>query len=99
MRRAIRPVRRGLTRRVEDRLAQFATDGERTDLFTLPRRAFKVADRMLRERDGTAAREPPPSCTRPPWPWPSCSGASRSGSATSPGWRWDGTSGAITAAG
>jgi len=45
------PRRGGLTNRVQDRLAEFATDEDRRELYELPWRAFDEADRFMREKD------------------------------------------------
>ena len=45
------PRRGGLTNRVQDRLAEFATDEDRRELYELPWRAFDEADRFMREND------------------------------------------------
>lgn len=45
------PRRGGLTNRVQDRLAEFATDEDRHELYELPWRTFDEADRLLREKD------------------------------------------------
>ena len=55
LRSLVRPRRSGLSRRVRDRLAQFSTNEMRSELFDLPERGFKAAERMLRDGNPRAA--------------------------------------------
>lgn len=49
LRKRIKPRRGGLSNRVQDRLADLATDEDRQALHSLPWQAFDMAERMLRE--------------------------------------------------
>lgn len=51
LRKRIKPRRGGLSNRVQDRLADLASEEDRAALYELPWRAFDVADRMLRDQD------------------------------------------------
>jgi integrase len=51
----VKPTQNGLSEKVQARLAEFMTDTERQELFQLPWRAFKIADKMLHEGDSIRA--------------------------------------------
>ena len=55
LRKQIKTRRGGLSNRVQDRLADLATDEDRAELHALPWRAFAIADESLRKHDGRRA--------------------------------------------